>query len=72
MDGREWLVGDTPTVADNYLFVTLLWADKFGVELPDELVVFRKRNFQRVAVVEAMRREGLRQSYGRCNLCNLP
>ncbi len=29
-DGREWLVGDAPSVADNYLFVTLLWATQDG------------------------------------------
>lgn len=59
MDGRNWLVGDKPTVADNYLFVTLLWANKFGVELPEALADFRKRNLARPAVQEAMKREGL-------------
>ena len=59
MQGRDWLVGDRPGVADNYLFVTLLWADKFGVELPEELIAFRKRNLARPAVQEALRREGL-------------
>lgn len=59
MDGRDWLVGDSPTVADNYLFVTLLWAGKFGVELPDEMEAFRKRNLARPAAQEAMKREGL-------------
>ena len=60
MDGAEWLVGDSPTVADNYLFVTLLWADKFGVDLPPELVAFRKRNLERPAVAQAIKAEGLR------------
>lgn len=59
MEGRDWLVGDGPTVADNYLLVTLLWAGKFGVELPGELVAFRQRNLERDAVAEAMKREGL-------------
>lgn len=59
MDGREWLVGDGPTVADNYLFVTLLWAGKFRIDLPEELIAFRKRNLARPAVQEAMKREGL-------------
>ena len=59
MDGSDWLVGDKPTVADNYLFVTLLWADKFGVELPDELKAYRKRNMARDAVTKAMKIEGL-------------
>lgn len=59
MDGRDWLVGEGPTVADNYLFVTLLWAGKFRVDLPDEMGAFRKRNLARPSVQEAMKREGL-------------
>ncbi len=59
MDGSDWLVGDGPTVADNYLFVTLLWAQKFGVDLPDELAKFRERNMEREAVKTAMQMEGL-------------
>ena len=59
MGGSEWLVGDKPSVADNYLFVTLLWADKFGIELPREMKDFRERNMQRDAVEKAMAEEGL-------------
>ena len=59
MDGREWLVGSSPSVADNYLFVTLLWADKFGVDLPQSLVAYRERHLQREAVKKAMADEGL-------------
>ena len=59
MDGREWLVGSSPSVADNYLFVTLLWADKFGVDLPQSLVAYRERHLQRDAVQKAMADEGL-------------
>lgn len=59
MKGRDWLVGDGPTVADNYLFVTLLWADKFGIELPQALKDFRERNMAREAVQQAMKDEGL-------------
>ncbi|MGB7407075.1 MAG: glutathione binding-like protein, partial [Pontixanthobacter sp.] len=54
MEGDEWLVGDSPTVADNYLFVTLLWAQKFDVELPQSLENYRERNMQRDAVQKAM------------------
>lgn len=57
MDGSDWLVGHAPTVADNYLFVTLLWAQKFGVDLPEELVAFRERNLKREAVKQAMQME---------------
>lgn len=60
MEGREWLIGDEPGVADNYLFVTLLWADKFGVELPPQLIEYRARNKQREAVRQAMANEGLK------------
>lgn len=59
MRGRDCLVGDRPGVADNYLLVTLLWADKFGIELPEALRGFRDRNLARPAVQEAMKREGL-------------
>ena len=59
IDGREWLVGDRATAADNYLFVTLLWADKFGIELPEALKTFRARNKERPAVNQAMEAEGL-------------
>lgn len=59
MGGSDWLVGDGPTVADNYLFVTLLWADKFGVELPNSIKKVRKRNMERDAVKQAMSEEGL-------------
>lgn len=59
MDGSDWLVGDTPTVADNYLLVTLLWADKFGIELPQSLKDYRQRNTERDAVAKAMKAEGL-------------
>ena len=59
MEGSQWLVGDGPSVADNYLFVTLLWADKFGVDLPQSLVAYRTRNLGRDAVKQAMKEEGL-------------
>lgn len=59
MDGSEWLVGDSPTVADNYLFVTLLWARKFGIELPQGLKDYCDRNMARDAVKTAMQQEGL-------------
>ena len=59
MEGSQWLVGDAPGVADNYLFVTTLWADKFGVELPQSIKDYRARNKEREAVQQAMREEGL-------------
>ena len=59
MDGSDWLVTDGPTVADNYLFVTTLWADKFDVELPEAISAFKERNMERPAVKQAMQEEGL-------------
>lgn len=59
MQGRDWLVDNAPSVADNYLFVTALWADKFGVDLPEPIIAFRDRNLARDAVKQAMAEEGL-------------
>ena len=59
MAGRDWLVGDSPGVADNYLFVTLLWADKFDIDLPEALRAYWERNLARPSIQEALRREGL-------------
>lgn len=59
LDGREWLIGERPSVADNYLFVTILWADKFGVQVPEPLRAFKARNLARGGVQKAMQAEGL-------------
>ncbi len=59
MGDDDWLLGDAPGVADNYLLVTTLWADKFGVELPQKLADFRARNMEREPVKKAMEEEGL-------------
>lgn len=59
-DGGDWLLGDEPTVADNYLFVTTLWAGKFRLDLPDPVRDFRARNLDRESVKAAMKAEGLR------------
>lgn len=55
----DYLFGDRPTVADFYLFVMLLWADRFGVQTPDALVALRSRMLTREAVRAAMVYEGL-------------
>lgn len=55
----KYLFGDTPTVADFYLFVMLLWAARFGVHVPDALVGLRERVAARPATQAAMRAEGL-------------
>lgn len=59
MQGNDWLVGDRPSVADNYLFVTTRWADKFGIEVPPAIAAFRQRNLDRRSVKTAMAEEGI-------------
>ncbi len=54
-----YLFGDRPTVADYYLFVTLLWAGKFGIPIPERLLALRDRLLTRPAVRAAMKNEGL-------------
>ena len=56
----DYLFGSLVTVADCYLFVMLMWADKFAVAVPAALTVFRDRMMARPAVVTAMQHEGLR------------
>lgn len=55
----DYLFGDTPTVADFYLFVMLLWSLKFGVPIPQALVGLHDRMLTRPAVQLAMMNEGL-------------
>ena len=63
----DYLFGSAISVADCYLFVMLLWAEKFGVEPPTPLVAFRKRmmtlpSVQMMtlpSVQKAMKHEGL-------------
>lgn len=53
LEGR-YLFGDTPTVADYYLFVMLRWTAKFGVAIPEALVRFRERMVARPNVQAAI------------------
>ena len=55
----DYLFGDRPGVADFYLFVMLLWARRFGIELPAPLAALRRRMAARPAVQAALRHEGL-------------
>jgi glutathione S-transferase len=55
----HYLFGPDVSVADCYLFVMLLWAQKNGVEAPGRLVEFRDRMMERPSVQTAMRHEGL-------------
>lgn len=54
-----YLFGDSATVADAYLFVMLLWAEKNGIAVPGALDAFRDRMRSRPTVHAAMMHEGL-------------
>lgn len=58
----DYLFGQAPSVADFYLFVMLLWAEKFAVETPAALVALRDRIRARPAVRAALEYEGLLQA----------
>jgi glutathione S-transferase len=60
-DGLEgdYLFGAAPGVADFYLFVMLLWAERFDVAVPPRFAALRRRMAARPAVLAAMRHEGL-------------
>jgi glutathione S-transferase len=55
----DYLFGSRFTVADAYLFVMCLWAQKNGVALPDPLPAFVARMKTRPAVRLALEHEGL-------------
>jgi glutathione S-transferase len=55
----DYLFGPDVSVADCYLFVMLLWAQKMGIETPAYLDEFRDRMRARPAVVKALTHEGL-------------
>ncbi len=55
----EFLFGADISVADCYLFVMLLWAQKMGLDVPEKLAGFRDRMMGRPAVQKAMTDEGL-------------
>jgi len=52
--------GARPSVADFYLFVMLLWAVKFEIDLPKPLQELVASMVARPAVQRAMAQEGLR------------
>ena len=60
-DGRNWLLGDAPTVADFYLFVITNWAGHVAVSLDGfpNLNALRARIAARPAVQAALKAEGL-------------
>ena len=56
---REFIVGDTFSIADCYLFVMMMWAGKQGVPLPEKLAALFDRLKQRASVQKALAEEGL-------------
>ncbi|MBQ0945687.1 glutathione transferase GstA [Ideonella sp. 4Y16] len=59
--GRDYLTGDTFTIADSYLFVVSNWTAPTGIDISDlpNLAAFRARVSARPAVQAAMQAEGL-------------
>jgi glutathione S-transferase len=59
--GKQYLMGETFTVADGYLFTVTNWAQYVGVDLSSyaNLLAFRARVAARPAVIAAMKAEGL-------------
>ncbi|NPU95038.1 MAG: glutathione transferase GstA [Gammaproteobacteria bacterium] len=54
-----FITGDSFTVADAYLFTVLGWGKYVNVELPKPLQEYLGRIFQRPAVQQALKEEGL-------------
>ena len=61
LEGRTFLMGDTFTVADAYLFTVTNWAPRVGVDISGlaQLNAYRARVAARPAVQAAMKAEGL-------------
>jgi glutathione S-transferase len=57
--GDGYLFGDQVTVADAYLFVMMLWAQKVGLDLPGKLQAYFERVKSRPAVRKSLEHEGL-------------
>lgn len=57
---RPFILGDTLTIADCYLFVMLMWADrKAGVPIPAKLGAYYRRLGARPGVRQALADEGI-------------
>jgi glutathione S-transferase len=60
LEGKQWLAGFR-SYADPYLYITLLWADKTGIDLSglDNLAAFKQRMAADAGVQSALKAEGL-------------
>ena len=59
LEDKPFVMGDHMTIADAYLFVMLLWAGKFQIEMPANLQGYFTRMKERPSVQRAMQAEGL-------------
>ncbi|HYD76182.1 glutathione transferase GstA [Ramlibacter sp.] len=61
LEGKQYLMGDSFSVADAYLFVVTNWAKPMNLDLTayKHLLAWRERMAARPAVQEAMKAEGL-------------
>ena len=61
--GKQYLMGDTFTVADAYLFTVLRWSPRVGIDLgkSPNITAYFDRVAARPKVQEAMKAEGLLQ-----------
>lgn len=59
LGARSYLMGDTYTIADAYLFVVLSWAGYVKLELSPKLQAYQGRIAARPAVQAALKAEGL-------------
>jgi glutathione S-transferase len=57
LGSKDYLSGDTFTVADAYLFVMLRWAEKKAIAVPDNLQALRARIAARPKVAEVIKKE---------------
>lgn len=55
----DFLFGEVVSVADFYLFVMLLWAQKNNIDVPEGLATYRDRMMSLESVQKAMKHEGL-------------
>lgn len=53
-----FVLGAEPTVADDYLFVMLTWAENLNIATPEPLAAFAARMRERPAVRLALKHEG--------------
>jgi glutathione S-transferase len=59
IDGKPFVMGETFTVADTYLFTMLRWCERFEIDLDARLSDYFHRVSERPAVQAALQAEGL-------------